>query len=72
LGMTAQDAQALKDILLQKILTEPAILKRRDEFGQRYVIDFELEWEGNRAILRSGWIIENHNTEPKLTTCYPL
>ncbi len=72
LGMTAQDAEALRDILLIKILTESATLGRYDDFGQRYIVDFVLEWQEDFATIRTGWIIEHGQSEPRLTTCYPL
>ncbi len=49
-----------------------ARLGRRDEFGQRYTLDFTLEWQNKGATLRSGWIIEHDSDIPRLTTCYPL
>jgi hypothetical protein len=47
-------------------------LGRRDEYGQRYIIDFMLEWRDKRSMIRSGWIIEHDTDIPRLTTCYPL
>ena len=47
-------------------------LGRRDTYGQRYIIDFPLEWRGKRPLIRSGWIIEHGIDIPRLTTCYPL
>ncbi|MGB5914573.1 MAG: DUF6883 domain-containing protein, partial [Phormidesmis sp.] len=41
-------------------------------FGQRYTLDFMIEWQNRRAILRSGWIVEHGSEIPRLTTCYPL
>jgi hypothetical protein len=72
LGMTAEDAEDLRLILLEAIITQAARLQRQDEFGQRYALDFSVEWQNKSAILRSGWIIENDSEIPKLTTCYPL
>jgi hypothetical protein len=71
-GMTANDAEDLRDILLQVVKTHDAQLGRRDEYGQRYIVDFLLEWHGKRAMIRSGWILEHHADTPRLTTCYPL
>ena len=71
-GMTANDAENLRDILLRVIKTSDAELGRRDEFGQRYLVDFILEWHGKQAMIRSGWIIEYNSEIPRLTTCYPL
>lgn len=71
-GMTAQDAPALREILLQIVLETEATPGRRDNYGQRYVIDFTMEWKGQRALVRSGWIIEHGSDTPRLTTCFPL
>jgi len=72
LGMTAGDAEALRKILLEVVKVEPGRLGRQDRFGQRYVLDFEIEWQNRNAVLRSGWIIEHGSQVPRLTTCYPL
>ena len=53
-------------------LFKDAKLGRRDGYGQRYVVDFVLEWRGKRAMVRSAWIIEHNADTPKLTSCYPL
>jgi hypothetical protein len=71
-GITANDAEALRDILLQVVKMHQAQLGRRDAYGQRYIIDFSLTWRGKQSTLRSGWIIEHGTDTPRLTTCYPL
>ena len=58
LGMTAYDAENLRSELLQVVKTHDAAVGRRDAYGQRYLIDFLLEWQGKQAMIRSGWIIE--------------
>ena len=72
LGMTADDAEALRQILLEVVKIHEAQLGRQDEFGQRYTLDFAISWQDRDATLRSGWIIEIGSDVPKLTTCYPL
>ncbi|MBJ7900918.1 MAG: hypothetical protein GC158_13610 [Cyanobacteria bacterium RI_101] len=72
LGMTAENAEELRQILLEVIQTHEARLGRQDGFGQRYTVDFTIRWQNRKAILRSGWIIEHGSEIPKLTTCYPL
>jgi hypothetical protein len=66
------NAYELRNILLKIIKTHDARLGLRDEYGQRYIIDFMLEWKNKRLLVRSGWIIEHNSKTPKLTTCYPL
>jgi hypothetical protein len=70
--MTANDAEDLHDALLQAVKTHDAQLGRRDEYGQRYIVDFMLQWRGRQAMIRSAWIIEHDSDTPRLTTCYPL
>ena len=72
LGMTPDNAEELRQILVEVIQTHEAQLGRRDGFGQRYILDFTIEWQNRSATLRSGWIIEHDSEIPRLTTCYPL
>lgn len=71
-GITAKDAEDLRQIILEVVKNHEAKLGRQDEFGQRYTLDFRLEWQDRSGIIRSGWIIELGFDIPKLTTCYPL
>ncbi|MBI2472051.1 MAG: hypothetical protein HYV59_12555 [Planctomycetes bacterium] len=71
LGITGYDAEQLRNILLQIVKTHEAKLGRRDKYGQRYTVDFVLEWQGKRATIRSGWIIEHTSNIPRMTSCYP-
>ncbi|HEU4341969.1 MAG TPA: hypothetical protein VFU31_10395 [Candidatus Binatia bacterium] len=68
LGMTKVDAPALRRRLLQIAASEQAHLSERDEYGQRYTIDFELRKGSRRVTLRSGWVILTNETAPRLTT----
>lgn len=72
LEITADDAEELRRVLLIIVKTHEAELGRRDEYGQRYRVDFMLEWKGKSARVRSGWIIEHDNDVPRLTSCYIL
>ncbi len=72
LGITAENATELSVILLRVVKTHDARLGYRDGYGQRYIVDFEMEWHGKQAIIRSGWIVEHRSHVPRLTTCFPL
>ncbi|MBD1805313.1 hypothetical protein H6F98_07610 [Microcoleus sp. FACHB-SPT15] len=72
LDITADNAEELRQILLEVVKTHEARLGRQDDFGQRYTLDFTLEWQDKSATIRSGWIIEQGSDIPRLTTCYPL
>ena len=68
LGMTADDAEELRQILLEVVIIHGDQVGRQDELGQRYTLD----WPNRSATLRSGWMIEHGSEIPRLTTCYPL
>ena len=72
LGLTAEDAEDLRALLLQAVNTADVQLGRRDAYGQRYTVDILLTWRDKQAMVRSGWIIEHDSDTPRLTTCYPL
>ena len=72
LGMTKTNADELRQILLDIVNTHEVTLFTKDSFGQRYRIDFMLEWNNKQAMVRSGWIIEDGSTTPRLTSCYVL
>jgi hypothetical protein len=54
------------------VRTEEAITGERDEYGQRYILDFSMRWQGREAIVRSAWIIRRGEDVPRLTSCYVL
>ena len=72
LGMGIDDAEALRDALLQAVKTHEAQLGLHDVHGQRYTINFTLDWRDRQAIIRSGWIIDRGSEVPRLVTAYPL
>jgi len=72
LGINVHNAQDLRELLLRTAETHEAEPFTVDEYGQRYRIDFMLEWKGKSAFVRSGWIIEHGTGIPRLTSCYVL
>lgn len=71
LGITADDAEELSRILLIAVIENDAVAGKFDRYGQRYTVDFSLEWSGKTAIIRTGWIISHETNIPRLTTAYP-
>lgn len=72
LGMSANDAEELRNALLEVVKTQDAQLGETDTYGQRYTLDFTLNWRGRQARIRSAWIIETGSDIPKLTTAFSL
>src|SRR5918998_6003226 len=70
LGVTAADAPQLRLKLLEVARAEEAQIGELDMYGQRYTIDFEVETDFGKAVVRSGWIILRGEDAPRLTTCY--
>ena len=72
LGMSANDAEELRNALLEAVKTQDAQLGEKDAYGQRYTLDFTLDWRDKQTIVQSGWIIETGSDILKLTTAFPL
>ena len=72
LGLTAGDAEWLRNVLLGVAQTGEAVADVPDEFGSRYRIDFRLGTATGAAMLRSAWIIRSGEDFPRLTTCFIL
>ncbi len=72
LGMDSDDAEELRNTLLETVKTQDAQLGETDAYGRRYTLDFTLNWRGKQARIRSAWIVETGSEIPKLTTAFPL
>jgi hypothetical protein len=72
LGLTAAEADLLCSALLDAALEGDAMAGENDEYGQRYVVDFEMKGPRGRATVRSTWIIVRGEDHPRLTSCYVL
>lgn len=72
LGLTLTDAEELRDMLRDAAKEAEATLGNADEFGIRYIRDFERERSGRRAIIRRCWILRTGEASPRFLTCYVL
>src|SRR3954451_6224839 len=72
LGLTSSDADTLRSYLLDAAVRFDASPSEADQYGHRFIIDFEC-WHWNKqAKLRSVWIIRRGEAFPILTTCFVL
>lgn len=69
LGIGREDAEWFRGRLLHAAHTEDALLVYRDEFGDRYRIDFGLAGLDRHITIRSGWIVKAGETFPRFTGC---
>ena len=72
LGFTAADADLLRHKLLNAAIEDQAVAGERDDYGQRYVLDFEVSGPKRKAIVRSIWIILHTEGIPRMISCYVL
>ncbi len=72
LGLTFEDSEELRQALLSAAVSEEAIPAEKDEYGQRYMLDFEMSTETGSATVRSGWIVRVREDFPRFTSCWVL
>ena len=70
LGLTFEQAGDLRQGLLAAALTQTATPVLEDGFGQRFVIDFEMNGPRGRAWVRSIWIVKVGEDFARLVTCF--
>jgi hypothetical protein len=70
LGLGADDAEDLRETLLSAAGSEEAVTGEEDEYGKRYMLDFEMRTAVGTATVRSGWIVRHGEDFPRLTSCY--
>jgi hypothetical protein len=74
LGLTAADTDTLQQAMLNAATNcqDDLLPSLADEFGQRYVLDFELTTATGTATVRSAWIVLGGEDVLRLTSCYVL
>src|SRR5574337_6739 len=70
LGLTTQDAEELRQALLDAARYGEATKGEADKRGQRYTLNVEMTRAGRSARVRSGWIVLASADFPRLTSCY--
>lgn len=72
LGMTAGNAEELRDALLSAVGEAEAIPTEKDQYGQRYVVDYMVSGPKSQAMVRSIWIVRSGEDFARLISCYVL
>ena len=70
LGLTDKDAEILKAAILKAAHNNDAVATEKDDYGQRYVLDFTMNELAGSASIRSSWIVRTGEDFPRLTSCY--
>ncbi len=73
LGMTSVHAASLRSALLHGVRNSDRAQRTEvDEFGQRYVLDLEIEGPKSQGVVRTAWIIRVNENFPRLVSCYVI
>jgi hypothetical protein len=72
LGLTADEAEEVREALPSAALAVEANPAEEDEYGKRYVLDFEMKTGAGTATVRSGWIVRRGEDFPRFTSCFVL
>jgi hypothetical protein len=72
LGIDLQSKEILATALMEAANSTDAIFTGSDQYGDRYVIDFELKTEAGVSWIRSAWMIRQAEDYPRLTSVYPI
>lgn len=74
LGITRNDAEQLRQAILEGVLLAEAVEQAPTPFGRRFVLDLLISrGEGivlSTAVVRTAWIIRHEEDFPRLTTCF--
>jgi len=71
LGIRNEQAEQMERALRDAVSTlDDAVLGIKDQYGQRFILDFEMTGPDGTAIIRSVWIIRSGELQPRLVTCY--
>jgi hypothetical protein len=74
LGLVADDAEIMRELLIgaareRQVDIQPT---SKDEYGQRYRLDFEITTPRNSTKIRSLWIARTGENILRFTSCYVL
>lgn len=70
LGLTSEETENFITQVKNKIAGVDCRKGKQDEYGQRYIADIEITNDGQKAVVRTIWIIKRNEVKPRLTTCY--
>jgi hypothetical protein len=70
LGFTAENAEELRAALLRAAASGDAQPAASEQYGDRYVLQFEIEGPQAAGIVTSTWIVRRGESSPRLTSCF--
>lgn len=71
-GFTVEAADQMKDALLRHVKTRPVVEQTKSEHGVKYVVECGIDTpDARNPCIRSVWIVEAGQVNPRLVTAYP-
>ena len=70
LMMGPAHAEELLAALMDAARSQDAKPGASDEYGDRYIIDFEMKRGERKGTIRSCWILRTSENAPRFVTCY--
>jgi hypothetical protein len=71
-GITCADAEGLRDAILAAARNAEAEPGVTNQYGQRYIVDFDFVREERSVRISSTWIVRADEGLARLTSCYAL
>jgi len=71
-GITRDDAEWLRGVLLNGVRTSEATKLADDIFGSRWRVDLPISRQSKRAVVRTVWIVRTGEDRPRFVTCWVL
>jgi hypothetical protein len=70
LGITAADPTPLVEALRAAAENDEARLRKANDFGREYELEFVMQGPNGPFVVVSGWFIDDGTDIPRLTNCY--
>lgn len=70
LGFARENAEQLRELILEAAQEGEATKGTLLPEGQIYVLDFSTEGQQGEVLIRTAWIVETGKDFPRLVTCY--
>ncbi|MBJ7900235.1 MAG: hypothetical protein GC158_10015 [Cyanobacteria bacterium RI_101] len=70
LGITAENADDLRELIIQVAIEGEVIQQDSTEFGRLYKVDWEIPDPQNVIILRTLWEITDNQPNPRLVSAF--
>ena len=72
LGLGVKDVAFLRSAIIRAAIEQEVVPTGVDEYGSRFILDFEISVRERKAIIRTSWIVRIGETCPRMITCYVL